>query len=148
MSIFLNGKTSKRRLQEARNAQRNRREILKALADGQITRRELIKWGLFTGAGVLAMKNGLSPFVGSAYADSVPTGLPPSPLFGVRDFSTPMPRFDVRPRGAVVSLSPLPSKGANTAAELLDPRLLGVVQCATGIAEGGAPGALWAHQRF
>src|SRR5581483_2599117 len=79
MSIFLTGKTSKSRLREAENAQRNRRE--------------LIKWGLFTAGGVIAMKNGLSPFVGSAWADSIPTGLPPSPLFGVQDFSTPMPRF-------------------------------------------------------
>jgi manganese oxidase len=148
MSIFLTSKTSKRRLQEARNAQRNRREILKALADGQITRRELIKWGLFTGAGIIAMKNGLSPFVGSAYADSVPTGLPPSPLFGVADFSTPMPRFDVLPRRAVSSLTPLPTKEANTTQQLLDPRLPGVVQGDTGPIEGRPPGPIWAHQRF
>jgi manganese oxidase len=148
MSIFLTSKTSKRRLQEAQNAQRNRREILKALADGQVTRRELIKWGLFTGAGVIAMKNGLSPFVGSAYADSVPTGLPPSPLFGVRDFSTPMPRFDVLPRRAVSSLTPLPTKEANTTQQPLDPRLPGVTPGDTGPIEGRPPGPIWAHQRF
>jgi manganese oxidase len=148
MSIFLTSKTSKRRLQEAQNAQRNRREILKALADGQVTRRELIKWGLFTGAGVIAMKNGLSPFVGSAYADSVPTGLPSSPLFGVRDFSTPMPRFDVLPRRAVSSLTPLPTKEANTTQQPLDPRLPGVTPGDTGPIEGRPPGPIWAHQRF
>jgi manganese oxidase len=148
MSIFLTSKTSKRRLQEAQNAQRNRREILKALADGQVTRRELIKWGLFTGAGVIAMKNGLSPFVGSAYADSVPTGLPPSPLFGVRDFSTPMPRFDVLPRRAVSSLTPLPTKEANTTQQPLDSRLPGVTPGDTGPIEGRPPGPIWAHQRF
>src|SRR5262245_65210823 len=39
----------------------------------------------------------LSPFIRSAYAESnIPTGLPPSPLFGVLPFTQPMPRFDVR----------------------------------------------------
>jgi hypothetical protein len=44
--------------------------------------------GLFTAAGTLALKNGLSPFAGSAFADSggIPTGLPRSPLFGIQPF--------------------------------------------------------------
>jgi hypothetical protein len=44
MSLFLSEKSSKRRIREAVNARRNRLEIVKALADGQITRRELFKW--------------------------------------------------------------------------------------------------------
>ncbi len=75
--MFLSSKASRTRLREAENARRNRLEILKALSHGQVTRRELLKWGLFTGAGVLAFKNGLSPFVASALARSnIPTGVP------------------------------------------------------------------------
>ena len=148
MSIFLTGKTSKSRLREAENAQRNRREILKAIADGQVSRRELIKWGLFTAGGVIAMKNGLSPFVGSAWADSIPTGLPPSPLFGVQDFSTPMPRFDVLPRNALATLNPAPIAKSNQTQQLLDPAIEGVIQGQTGPIEGRPPGDIWAHQRF
>jgi len=77
--MFLPNKASKLRIKEAENARRNRQEIVKALADGQITRRELFKWGLFTTGGLLLWKHGLNPFVRSAYADSsIPTGLPRS----------------------------------------------------------------------
>jgi manganese oxidase len=148
MSIFLSSKASRARLKEAENAQRNRREILKAIADGKVTRRELIKWGLFTAGGVIAMKNGLSPFAGSAWADSIPTGLPSSPLFGVQDFSTPMPRFDVLPRNAVSILNPAPMAQANTTQQLLNPALEGVVAGDQGPIEGRPPGPIWAHQRF
>ncbi len=97
--MFLSSKASKLRIREAENARRNRQEIIKALADGQITRRDLFKWGLFTTGGLLLWKHGLNPFVRSAYADSsVPTGFPRSPLFGVQAFTQPMPRFDVLPR--------------------------------------------------
>ena len=110
--MFLPKKTSRLRLNEAENARRNRLEILKALSQGQITRRELIKWGLFTAGGILVSKHGLSPFVASAYADSnIPTGLPLSPLFGVQDFSTPMPRFD-----GVSNTGPHTTKSAPAAA--------------------------------
>ena len=34
-----------------RTPRRNRLEIVKALSDGQVTRRDLIKWGLFTAGG-------------------------------------------------------------------------------------------------
>ena len=75
--IYLPVNASKARLREAENARRNRADMLKALADGTIRRRDLIKWGLVTAAGTLAMKNGLSPFARSAYADSnIPTGAP------------------------------------------------------------------------
>src|SRR5690348_11553051 len=52
MSIFLR-KASKARIREAENARKNRLEIVKALSHGKVTRRELIKWGLFTAGGVL-----------------------------------------------------------------------------------------------
>ena len=117
MSFFLTGKTSKRRLKEAEDARRNRLEILKAWSQGQISRRDLLKWGLFSAGGVLVAKQGLSPFVRSAYADNIPTGLPASPLFGVLDFSTPMPRFDVLARNPnpFTFLSPSPTAHRPTA---------------------------------
>src|SRR2546422_10844466 len=51
--MFLSSQASKLRIKEAENARRNRQEIVKALADGQITRRDLFKWGLFTTGGLL-----------------------------------------------------------------------------------------------
>src|SRR5262245_30190500 len=92
--MYLRGKPSKLRLREAENARRNRLEIVKAFSIGQVTRRELLKWGLFTVTGALAWKHGLNPFVRSAHA-SIPTGFPPSPLGNVTPFSTGLPRFDV-----------------------------------------------------
>ena len=46
--IYLPANASKSRLREAENARRTRAEFLKALADGTIRRRDLIKWGLVT----------------------------------------------------------------------------------------------------
>lgn len=147
--MWLPKKPSKLRLREAENARRNRLEIVKARSIGQISRRDLLKWGLFTAGGTLAWKHGLNPFVRSAYASTnIPTGLPPSPLFGVQPFSTPMPRFDLLPRFAVSVLNPAPTKEANLTRQLLDPRLPGVVAGDTGPIEGRPGGAVWAHQRF
>lgn len=95
--MYLPWTASKRRLREAENARRNRLEIVKALADGQITRRDLFRWGLFTTTGMLAMKNGLSPFAQSAFA-AVPTGTPLSPLYNAVKFSVPMPRMVTPPK--------------------------------------------------
>ena len=153
MTFFLTSKDSKRRIAEAEKARKNRWEILTALSHGQVSRRELVKWGLFSGFGVLSMKHGLSPFVGSAYA-AIPTGLPSSPLFGVQDFSAPMPRFDVLPRNPVSTLTdrngiPLaPTAAANQTPQLLDPALPGVNAAAGlfGPIEGRPPGDIWAHQ--
>jgi FtsP/CotA-like multicopper oxidase with cupredoxin domain len=97
MYIFKNA--SRMRQREAQNARNNRAEIVKALSLGQITRRDLYKWGLLTAGGVIALKNGLSPFARSAFAN-VPTGTPLSPLFGAKKYTqrlnrlalqTPMP---------------------------------------------------------
>src|SRR3712207_4701101 len=90
--MFLTPKTASRiRLLEAEKARENRLEIVKALSQGEITKRDLFRWGIFTGAGLLACKNGLSPFAPSAFA-SVPTGTPRSPLFGAAKFHSPLPR--------------------------------------------------------
>jgi FtsP/CotA-like multicopper oxidase with cupredoxin domain len=92
MPIFLSKKASAARVREAENARKNRLEILKALSLGQITRRDLYKWGIFTVTGALALKHGLSPFAPSAYAN-IPTGTPRSPLFGAQKFTQRMPRL-------------------------------------------------------
>ena len=72
---------------------RHRAEIVKALSIGQITKRDLFKWGIYTTTGALALKNGLSPFAKSAFADDIPTGTPRSPLGTATKFSQPMPRL-------------------------------------------------------
>lgn len=148
--FFLSSKASKRKLKEAEDARKNRLEILKAWSQGQISRRDLLKWGLFTAGGVLVAKQGLSPFVRSAYADNIPTGLPASPLFGVQDFSAPMPRFDVLARNPnpFTFLTPSPTAQANLTQQPLNPALEGVVAGDTGPIEGRPGGPIWAHQGF
>jgi FtsP/CotA-like multicopper oxidase with cupredoxin domain len=147
--MYLPGKASKARLREAENARRNRAEVLKALADGRVSRRDLIRWGLFTAGGALALKNGFSPFARSAYADGIPTGAPPSPLFNVTEFSQAMPRFDVLPRFPEPGfLNPAPTALANTTQQPLNAALPGVRPGDTGPIEGRPPGAIWAHQDF
>jgi FtsP/CotA-like multicopper oxidase with cupredoxin domain len=90
--MYLTGKESRIRQREAQKARDNRAEIVRALSLGQISRRDLFKWGIFTATGALALKNGLSPFARSAFA-AVPTGTPLSPLFGATKFSQRMPRL-------------------------------------------------------
>src|SRR5262245_50144035 len=90
--FYLSDKASRARQREAQNARNNRAEILKALSIGQITRRDLYKWGIFTMTGALALKNGLSPFARSAFA-AVPTGTPRSPLGTAKKFTVPLPRL-------------------------------------------------------
>ena len=76
--MYISDKASRIRQREAQKARDNRAEIVRALSQGQITRRDLVKWGVFTATGALALKNGLSPFARSAFAD-VPTGTPRAP---------------------------------------------------------------------
>ena len=90
--MFLATNASRVRFTEAERARRNRAEIRRALSLGQVSRRDLCRWGLVTASGLLIVKNGLSPFARSAFA-AVPTGLPRSPLFGAARFSQPMPRL-------------------------------------------------------
>lgn len=158
--MYLPGDASKARLREADIARRNFAELATALANGEVTRRDFIKWGLVTSGGLLAPVHGLSPFPSSAYADKfdIPTGLPPSPLFGVRPFTQPMPRFDVLPRKAYMpgqgvmdpipafpgKRGPDPTEQANTTQQPV-PAVLGG---RTGPIEGRPPGPIWAHQQW
>jgi FtsP/CotA-like multicopper oxidase with cupredoxin domain len=151
-SIWLPRDASNARLRDAWNARRNRAEIVKALSQGQVSRRELFKWGLFTGAGLLAPFRGLNPLMGSARADggggNIPTGAPPSPLFGVKPFTTPMPRFDclneIEDPKPLSSLSPYPTALSNQTLQAV-PAILGG---GMGPIEGRPPGAIWAHQNY
>lgn len=146
--MFLSYKSSKLRIAEAENARHNRQEIVQALSHGEVNRRDLFKWGLFTTVGGLTLKHGLSPFVNSAYA-AVPTGAPLSPLFGAMPFSQPMPRADLLARNAVKTLIPAPLAAANTKLQNLDPALVAAYPGGNqGPIEGRPPGSLWAHQRW
>lgn len=163
--MFLDRNVSRQRLREAENARRNRLEIVKAISHGQVTRRDLFRWGIFTGVGMLALKNGLSPFASSAFADGVPTGTPRSPVQDIPKFSIPMPRNGI--------LKPTPMRrvagsddyefvvqgGTNERpAKRLsyhedysnDPLNLDLINPVTGRGpiEGRPPGEFFAHQRW
>jgi FtsP/CotA-like multicopper oxidase with cupredoxin domain len=146
--FFLPWNASKARLREAENARKNRLEIVKAFSQGAVSRRELFKWGLITGAGLVAPIHGLNPFVKSAYADSgggIPTGAPPSPGTAGLDFTQPMLRFEELPRIPYSTLNPVPTVEANTLLTYnVDPLLGGGI----GPIEGRPPGPDWAHQRW
>src|ERR1041385_6443950 len=161
-SIWLSEYSDKRRIRDAENARQNRAEITKALSHGQIRRRDLVKWGLFTSAGLMLPIRGLNPFVRYAVGQStspsavlagnsdnqgIPTGLPASPTFGIKPFTQPMPRFDVLRRNAVSTLTPAPMAQSNQTQQLLDPGF-GFPAGTMGPIEGRPPGANWAHQRF
>ena len=105
--MYISSKASGIRQREAQKARDNRAEIVKALSLGQISRRDLFKWGLLTSAGVLVCKNGLSPFARSAFAD-IPTGTPRSPLFGAAKFTQRMRRLQLQ---TPVPMTPL-ARGA------------------------------------
>src|ERR1043165_9371888 len=161
--IWLSENSDRKRIRDAENARKNRAEITKALSHGQIKRRDLVKWGLFTSAGLMMPIGGLNPFVrpmnGQSFGGSfgtrnggscsaIPTGLPASPTFGISPFTQPMPRFDVLSRKAVSTLSPAPTAAANTTQQPVDPALVGGQTGLTGPIEGRPPGAEWAHQKF
>jgi FtsP/CotA-like multicopper oxidase with cupredoxin domain len=95
-------------------------------------------------AATLVVTGGLGVLAPNALADSVPTGLSPSPTFGIQKFTQPMPRFDVLPRNAVSTLIPAPTAEANTTQQAVDPALGG----GFGPIEGRPPGPTWAHQGF
>ena len=59
--VYLRGDADAARLREADRARQNRLEVVKALSTGEISRRDLFKWGLFTASGALALKHGVSP---------------------------------------------------------------------------------------
>ena len=62
-TFWLREDSDRRRIRDAENARRNRQEINTALTHGKISRRDLVKWGLFSTAGTIAAIGGLSPFV-------------------------------------------------------------------------------------
>src|ERR1700749_1204930 len=93
--MYISPKASPARQREAQKARDNRAEIVKALSQGQIHRRDLFKWGIFTATGALVLKNGLSPFARSAFA-AVPTGTPRSYLYNQAKYSCAMPRLSLQ----------------------------------------------------
>jgi hypothetical protein len=105
--MYLPKSAPRNRVREAQKARDSRAEIVRALSIGQVTRRELLKMGIFTAAGTLALKNGLSPFANSAYG-AIPTGTPRSPLFGAQRFSQAMPRLNLQ---TPVPLTEVPNVG-------------------------------------
>src|SRR5262245_10054849 len=164
--MFLSPKSSRIRLREAQRARDNRKEIHRALSLGQITRRDLIKWGIMTSGGILVCKNGLSPLAPSAFADNVPTGTPPSPLFGAKKFASRMPRLNLQHPEPVTPLirgkeTDAVFGGAFTGernakrlsyhtdftANPADPQFRNPITN-RGPIEGRPPGELFAHQRW
>jgi FtsP/CotA-like multicopper oxidase with cupredoxin domain len=79
-----------------------------------------------------------------ARADGVPTGLAPSPTFGVQKFTQPMPRFDLLGRNAMATMNPAPTELSNQTLQAIDTALGGGM----GPVEGRPPTAVWAHQGF
>ncbi|MET0676173.1 MAG: multicopper oxidase domain-containing protein [Bradyrhizobium sp.] len=160
--MYLSSNASRARQREAERARSNRAEIVKALSHGQISRRDLFRWGIFTATGALALKNGLSPFARSAFA-AVPTGTPPSYLYAQQKFSTPMPRLAVQhpipltrdptTRNAMfpASYGELPAKRlsyhTDYTANPTDDQFRNLVS-GRGPIEGRPPGEIFAHQRW
>ena len=141
--IYLPWNASKARIRDAEHARKNRAEIVRELSWGRISRRDLMRMGLFTGAGMLAPIGGLNPFVSSASAQGA-TALPRSPVFGAKAFDQPMPRFDVLGRNPISCLTPAPTAAANETLMPVHEKLGG----GYGPCEGRPPGAVWAHQRY
>ena len=97
--MYFSPKASRIRQRQAEIARKNRLGIVKALSIGQVTRRDLVKWGAYAAGGALAFKHGLHPFARPVHA-AVPTGplgagQPRSPLFGVAKFTQRMPRLEL-----------------------------------------------------
>src|SRR5262245_11987110 len=160
--MFLSSKASRIRQKEAQRARENRAEIVKALSIGQITRRDLYKWGLFTTTGFLAWKNGLSPFVRSSFA-ALPIGVPRSPLGTAQRFTTPLPRLALQTpvpmvkdqfgnakfTGAFAGERPAKRLSYHTdfSANPADPQFRNPIT-GRGPIEGRPPGEVFAHQRW
>jgi FtsP/CotA-like multicopper oxidase with cupredoxin domain len=162
--MYLPKNASRIRQREAQKARDNRAEIVRALSQGQVTRRDLVKWGILTATGALALKNGLSPFAKSAFAD-VPTGTPRSPLFGAAKFTQRMPRLALQtplpltrnangdavfPAGSGHPNAKRLSYHNDFSAYVGDPALNPFRNPVTnrGPMEGRPPGEFFAHQRW
>jgi FtsP/CotA-like multicopper oxidase with cupredoxin domain len=166
--MYLPKDASRSRIREAQKARDNRAEIVRALSHGEISRRELFKWGLFTSSGLLAWKNGLNVYAPSAYGQ-VPTGTPRSPLFGARKFTqpfrrlnlqTPMPLSNVGGEAVFPALSGEPNaKRVSYHQDFNDWKAANPSQPTSanpfcnpitkrGPREGRPPGEMFAHQRW
>lgn len=159
--MFVRKDASRIRQREAENARQNRAEIVKALSQGKISRRDLVRWGLMTLGGALVVKNGLHPLARSSYA-AVPTGTPRSPLFGAKKFTQPLPRLEVQTPIPLVNENweasfPLDLDQPNakrlswhtdfSASSNPDPKLVNKLT-GRGPIEGRPPGDFFAHQRW
>ena len=140
--IYLPWNASKARMRDAERARKNRAEIVRELSWGRVSRRDLLRMGLFTGAGMLAPIGGLNPFVRTAAGETL--SVPRSPLYGVQPFTQAMPRFDVLPRSTPDCLTPHCQANANETLIPVDAQLGG----GFGPCEGRPPGPIWAHQKF
>src|SRR5690242_10853261 len=107
---FISDKASRIRQREAQRARENRLEIVKAVSQGTVSRRDLYKWGIYGATGALALKNGLSPFAKSAFA-AVPTGAPRSPLFGAKPWADRVNRLDVQTPVPLTKVQKLVTQG-------------------------------------
>jgi len=160
--MYLSSRASRIRQREAQNARANRAEIIKARSIGQISRRDLFRWGIFTTSGLLVCKNGLSPFARSAFAQ-VPTGTPRSPLNGAQKFSQRMPRLLLQTpmpltRDPATDNAVFPRTSGERDAKRLsyhtdftahptDPQFINPIT-GHGPIEGRPPGEIFAHQRW
>jgi len=111
--IYLPWNASKARIRDAERARKNRAEIVRELSWGRVSRRDLLRMGLFTAGGMLAPIGGLNPFVRNASAQTGVLGVPRSPVFGAKSFTQAMPRFDVLQREQVSCLTPMCQAEAN-----------------------------------
>jgi FtsP/CotA-like multicopper oxidase with cupredoxin domain len=100
-------KVSRARYREMINAQKNRRELIAA----RLSRRDLFKMGLLTGAGYLVAKNGLSARAQGPTPEVQPASPPtrsfiePMPIMPIKE---PVPRHRLQP---APSVNPLPGEG-------------------------------------
>jgi len=140
--MYLPWNASRKRVQEAENARKNRQEVIQAWSQGQISRRDIVRMGLMTAGGIWVFKNGLSPHAPSAWAASG-TGTVASPIPPGLEFTQPMPLLQEFPRMPLSGLSPA---GHAPQKEACQDRtdVCGV----EGPCEGRPPGPLWAHQRW
>lgn len=159
--MFVRKDASRIRQREAENARQNRAEIVKALSQGKISRRDLVRWGIMSLAGALVVKNGLHPFARSSFAD-VPTGTPRSPLFGAKKFTQRMPRLELQTPIPLVNENweasfPLDLEEPNAkrlswhtdfSATSNPPSSLVNSLTGRGPIEGRPPGDFFAHQRW
>jgi hypothetical protein len=99
-------KRNRRKEKDKQIAANNRRELIAA----GFKRRDLLKMGLLTSAGMLIPKKGLSahPLTSSGFVDDAPNSPPTTP------FQDNMPRLQVL--APVASLTPAPTIAPNTAA--------------------------------